>query len=162
MKFSEERSRQEKIAFLKQQWKEETFLGRLDAETLEALVAVLFRAMGNATEEIGGPRDAGADVIVIEPNGTRALVQCKNWRKTVGVRVVRELIGAMGHHKVLKGYIFARSDFSPDARKLAAEWNIDLLDGKQLARLIEKYLPARIPASAQDLSARDSDETFPE
>ena len=63
--------------------------------------------------------------------------QAKRWDNSVGVKVVRELVGSLVEMKCDTGIIVTTSNFSRDALDYnASGYNIILIDGKKLANLM--------------------------
>jgi len=62
----------------------------------EYLVSEAYRRQGYSVQEnTGGGADGGID-LVLNKDGNRLLVQCKNWRsRKVGVTTIRELFGVV-------------------------------------------------------------------
>jgi len=82
------------------------------------------------------------------------LVQCKaqDWGE-VGVKDVRELLGAMGAEKVGEGIIVTSGTFSGEAAEFAAGSNIHVIDGPDL---LAKLLALEDDAQAKVLRAAAS------
>ena len=103
----------------------------------EDLLAEAYRRSGWRVTKTGsaGP-DGGVDLI-IERDGDRYLVQCKQWRNIkVGVRVVREMFGVMTAEGASGVVIVTSGMFTQDARTFAAKKPIDLVEGSQLVKMI--------------------------
>ena len=94
-------------------------LDRLDWFQLEKLVAVLFEQSSYRVESRGGAQPDGGIDLVVETEGNRIAIQCKQWATwKCGVNVVRELMGAMIHEGIGQGYLVAR-EVTNEARELA-------------------------------------------
>ncbi|MGO9246347.1 MAG: restriction endonuclease, partial [Verrucomicrobiia bacterium] len=79
----------------------------------------------------------GVDLMV-EQGGRRIVVQCKHWRTwSVGVRHIRELVGAMAIANAQKGVLVTLRGCTQDARDLAREQGIDIIDEAGLANLMQ-------------------------
>src|SRR5690606_29936877 len=72
----------------------------------EGLVAEFFRRQGYSVRESEPGPDGGID-LDLRRDGERHLVQCKNWSRPVGVKVVRELKGVMAQEGVPEGTLVA-------------------------------------------------------
>ncbi|MGH8465128.1 MAG: restriction endonuclease [Pseudomonas sp.] len=110
----------------------------------EILVGEAFRRQGYAIEEtgLGGP-DGGIDLI-LRRQGQRVLVQCKQWRRRkVGVSVVREMAGLLGHHQADAVKIVCIGTFTRDAEAFAKGKPITLVGGEELLAMIENARSAR-------------------
>jgi restriction system protein len=88
-----------------------------------------------AETERAGP-DGAADLLLTRLNEYH-LVRSRHWRDaTVGPEAVREFQRVMAARHAAGGFIVTSGSFSPEARELARERNIELIDGKQLAPVV--------------------------
>lgn len=131
-------------------------LNRLEWRRFEELCAAYFEALGFRAELKGFGADRGVDLALYE-QGAQApgiLVRCKGWNTyRVGIRSVRELLGAMGAGKVGEGAFATSGIFSEEARALARKHNIHLIDGADLlAKILD--LPAEKAAALLALATR--------
>jgi restriction system protein len=131
------------------QWSPE-LLRMIDWKRFEEVCAEYFRLCGfHATTQSSGP-DGGIDVRLYAPNEHSKIVnivQCKQWRKPVGPKAMREFLGVMTANKLSRGLFVASSTFNEEATRFAAENRIDLIDGR---RFLEKILE-RPPAEQAQL-----------
>jgi HJR/Mrr/RecB family endonuclease len=67
----------------------------MSGRQLEIFVAELFQAMGHRATMLGGAGNQGVD-IVVSYHGERVAVQCKNSRRAVGNKPVREVFAGRG------------------------------------------------------------------
>jgi restriction system protein len=114
----------------------------------EQLVGEAYRRQGYDIEEtgLGGP-DGGIDLL-LRKDGAVTLVQCKHWRsRQIGVSVVREMFGLLHHHRAAAGKIVCTGVFSSDCYRFAVGKPLELVDGKDLERLIGKIKAAPGPTS---------------
>lgn len=117
-------------------------LRSIDWFQFEKLIALAYSGTGSVTRKGGAHPDGGIDLI-IERQGERIGVQCKHWKsRTVGVKVVREMIGAMADAGLKKGMIVSLNPYSNDARELACRHNIEVVDEDGVVDLL-KYLDQR-------------------
>lgn len=138
-----------------------TSAGVLDGmswQEFELLVGETFRQKGfAATETGGGGADGGVD-LVLEKNGEKFLVQCKQWRAfKVGVEIVRELYGLMAARGATGGYVVTSGQFTQEAKEFAAGRNISLVDGGALRELIGGARPRPLIVGAQTVRGNASD-----
>ena len=126
-------------------------LDGLDWFQLEKLVAALFRFQGKSVEERGGAKaDGGVDLVVYSDEST-ALVQCKHWANwKCFPSVVRELIGSMTHEGIANGILVCR-EATPQAKALASEHNIQIIERPGLFELLKEALEANDDAVKQAL-----------
>ncbi len=112
----------------------------------EHVVESLYNAMGFETTLTPPARDGGRDVIAIKTapgEKQRSLVECKLWRKPVGVEVVRSLLGVVSNERSTKGVIVTTSRFTKGAQALAKENSrVELLAWSHLLPLFDQYLGA--------------------
>lgn len=110
-------------------------LDEIDWYQFEKFCAALLRADGFQVERKGGAQpDGGVDLIVAK-SGARALIQCKHWKTwVVQEKVIREMLGSMTHFKVSQGAIYTLKGWTEPARRFAAEHDITLVNGDELAQ----------------------------
>lgn len=102
----------------------------------EAYVAYrLFSRHGYTVQNLPAVKDGGIDLIVTDPAGRRAIVQCKRYRGTVGEATVRDLYGTMMHDGAWMGFLITTGTISASARRWAAGKPIVLIDGERLVEL---------------------------
>lgn len=128
-------------------------------QDFERLVGEAYRQRGYRVRETGGGgADNGID-LVLERDGERHLVQCKQWRaQRVGVEVVRELYGAMAAQGAAGGWVVTSGAFTGPAREFAKGRNIELIDGGALVDLIRRPNVDRIEPVVEPswLESRDA------
>jgi restriction system protein len=103
---------------------------------LEKLAAQVYKKMGYKVQHVGKMGDHGIDVLLINPNLQKEIVQCKQWSKPVGEPVLRDLYGAMMHDQAVRGWIWAPRGFSGPAKAWAKGKSIVLVDDAEIDRLI--------------------------
>ncbi len=101
----------------------------------EQYVARLFRRKGYSVNLRGRSGDHGVDLLVRQPGGKKAIVQCKRYRKSVGPDVVRELYGTLIHERVSHAFLVTTADISDSAREWAQGKPMTLIDGRALAHI---------------------------
>jgi len=107
-------------------------LKSLEWKRFEDVVAEYFRLRGYKAETTSLGKDGGVDVIVYGKESGQAVsvVQCKAWGKAkVGVKEVREFLGAVVAHKVKQGIFITTSEFTGDATEFGKEHEIVLING---------------------------------
>lgn len=126
-------------------------LGAMSWREFELLVGEAFRRRGWHVEETGlSGADGGVDLI-LNKDGHRELVQCKQWRSLqVGVAVVREMWGLANHHGVNGIKVVSLGNFTGDAMEFAHGKPIELINGAALLALIREVqaVSAASPATA--------------
>jgi len=107
----------------------------------EMLVGEAFRGRGFRVRETPPGADGGVD-LVMDRDGDRFLVQCKQWKaQTVGVSIVRELYGVMADRGAQGGYVVTSGRFTAEAAAFARGKPIELVDGPALHDLIRDVEP---------------------
>lgn len=110
----------------------------LDWFQFEKLVAALFSECGFAVQRFGGANpDGGIDLIVTFDHKTSG-VQCKHWKAwPVGVKEIREFIGALKDRGLERGIFVTLQRYSPDAQALAGRHQIELAGELEFTRMLE-------------------------
>ena len=103
---------------------------------LEKLAEQVYRKLGYSVQHVGQTGDHGIDVLLINPNNQKEIVQCKQWSKPVGEAALRDLYGAMVHDQAVRGWIWAPRGFSGPAKSWAQGKPIVLVDDTEINRLI--------------------------
>lgn len=101
----------------------------------EVFVADLFRAMGHPAQVMGRSGDQGVDVL-LDYQGERVAVQCKNYKKRVGNKPVQEVFAGARHHKCSQAWVVAPMGYTKGAFELAASVGVSLFDEGALRKWI--------------------------
>lgn len=122
----------------------------------ESFIGESFREQGYFVMETPEGPDNGVD-LVLRKDGEKTFVQCKHWKtNTVGVEKVRELLGSMTAGGAHNGIFVASGYYTKPAKNLASQSGIRLVDGDDLARLINADIerPKLIPLE-QEVTERE-------
>jgi restriction system protein len=111
-------------------WRFET-VPAMSGSQFELFVTGLFRAMGHNTRVLGGSGDQGVDLIV-DYQGERVAVQCKNYKKPVGNRPVQEVFTGAKHHRCQQAWVVAPAGFTNGADELASSVGVKLFDSASI------------------------------
>jgi len=111
-------------------WRFETVRATSGSQ-FEYFVAGLLRAMGHNTRVLGGSGDQGVDLIV-DYQGERVAVQCKNYEKPVGNRPVQEVYTGARHHRCQQAWVVAPAGFTNGASELAGSVGVKLFDARSI------------------------------
>jgi restriction system protein len=112
-------------------------VNELDWYQFEKLSQVIYSKLGYAVTRRGGAKADGGIDLVIERGGKRTGVQCKHWKEwNVGVRHVRELLGAMNDQKLDGGILLSSKEFTREAADFARRNKIELVDESALKTLL--------------------------
>lgn len=130
----------------------------LSWQYFEELVGEAYRRQGYRVGEndSAGP-DGGID-LVIQKDGKRYLVQCKQWRsQKVGVKIIREMFGLVAAEKAAGGIVITSGQFTRGASEFARGKSLELMDGEQLAELISTV--QNTPMMSTPLSSKNETKT---
>lgn len=119
----------------------------------EKYLQALFVALGyrdvNTTPASG---DFGADLVMKEPTtGKTIAVQAKFYASNspLGNTPVQEIVAALAHYRADEGWVVTNNRFSKQARQLAADNNVRLVDGAGL-KIMEKAAHSNAPSTPQE------------
>ena len=111
----------------------------LDWFQFEKIVALIYRKLGDEVERRGGANADGGLDLLLRRNGLTLGVQCKHWKTwQVGVKSVREFLGALTAAGLKEGIFVSLGKFTPDAATLATRHGIQLVDARDLADLVDR------------------------
>lgn len=116
-------------------------LTALDPTRFERLIEWLLPSRGFVeVEHCGGPGDRGADLIAIDENGRRVVVQCKRYglNHKVGSAEIQRFVGAITIHNANRGMVVTTSTYTTEAIAIAGASRVDLIDGATLLRWIRE------------------------
>ncbi len=126
-------------------------LDNMDPYEFEELVARVYEAQGYVVQRTGGSHDAGIDILaekVAGPARERVAVQCKHQRDNVGRPALQQLWGVVSDDNTLtRGDLVSSGNFTIHAREFASEKRLTLIDGQELARLVEEHHVAEFVTS---------------
>ncbi len=110
-------------------------IDKMSGTEFEEFLAQLFRRLGYKVELVGGMADYGADLIV-EKDNVRTAVQAKCWKTPITVKAIQEINTAKAHYNATQAMVVTNSRFTSNARTLANENHVQLMDRAKLASLI--------------------------
>lgn len=113
-------------------------LKQMDPYAFEALVTETYRALGYHVQHVGHSGDHGVDVELRTNDGQEWVVQCKRYDNSVGEGMIRELYGTMISEKADRAVMVTTAEITPPARTWARGKPIDLVDGQELLKLIQR------------------------
>lgn len=121
-------------------------LNEIDWYQFEKFCAALLEADDFSVERKGGAHPDGGVDLLVEKAGARALIQCKHWRTwNLKESVVREMLGSMTHFSVKQGAIYTLKGWTEPAAELAAQHDITLVNGYELAKsAVLQLTPAKL------------------
>lgn len=110
----------------------------IDWFQFEKLVALVYRKLGYSVARRGGANPDGGIDLVIEKNDQRWAVQCKQWKTwNVGVKSVREFLGALTDAGIPKGIFITLRGYTAEAKQLAEKHGIAIVNETELVRILE-------------------------
>lgn len=124
----------------------------LDPVKFEEFVMKIFEAFGLAGKLTPVTGDDGIDIELFSTDGKKAIAQCKRYNadQTIGVRDIRELLGAMVHSNSAHGFFVTTSTFTDQAKDFAKGKNLLLVDGPKLKKLFLLAVDAERDSSFTD------------
>lgn len=119
--------------------KQKDSLAKLSPDSFEGLVTKLFQAQGYKAQKTKASGDEGKDIILKDTEQTY-YAECKRYASTnkVGRPDIQKLAGAMMGDNIAKGFFVTTSSFTQEAINFSAKANIKLIDGTELALLLEQ------------------------
>lgn len=110
----------------------------MDWFQFEKVVGHVYRKLGYTVTRRGGANPDGGIDLIVEKDGQRSAIQCKQWKTwNVGVKAVRELLGALTDAGISKGTFITLRGYTGEAKQLAGKHDIEMLDEAGLAQLLE-------------------------
>jgi restriction system protein len=111
----------------------------IDWFQFEKLVGLVYRKFGYAVTRRGGANPDGGIDLVIQKDGQKTAVQCKQWKTwNVGVKAVREFLGALTDAGIQKGIVITLCGYAGEAKQLAEKHAIEIVNEVGLARMLEQ------------------------
>ncbi|MBU4257584.1 restriction endonuclease [Patescibacteria group bacterium] len=114
----------------------------MDGIQFENLISNLLQKMGFEVETTKSTGDGGIDIIAYSEQPIiqgRYIIQCKRHSSNISEPVIRDLYGVMTSERANKGILITNSCFTSASISFAKEKPIELIDGKKLLNLMEKY-----------------------
>jgi len=113
-------------------------LRAVDWFQFEKVVEKIYWKLGYTVTRRGGANPDGGIDLVIEKDGQRTAVQCKQWRTwNVGVKAVREFLGALTDSGISNGIFVTIRGYTGEAKELAEKHHIEILNETGLTRMLE-------------------------
>ncbi|PDZ02661.1 restriction endonuclease [Bacillus cereus] len=109
----------------------------MDPREFEYFVADFFRTLGYTVQITSGSNDGGKDIILYKDNEMK-FVEVKRYTKnSIGRPFIQKLHSAIVDADAVGGYFVTLSHFNKNARKYAANKNIELIDGDSLINMMK-------------------------
>ena len=130
-------------------------LRKIDWFQFEKLIELIYKHRGFTVKRFGGANPDGRVDLIVSSQTERFAIQCKHWRKsTVGVKEIREFLGALTDLRVPKGIYITLVGYSGEAKSLADKHGIRILSETDLIKLLEESALM----GSEDISKLFSDE----
>ena len=127
-------------------------LRSIDWFQFEKLVGLVYEYQEYEVERRGGANPDGGIDLVIEKDDVRAGIQCKQWKTwNVGVKPVREFLGALTDAKIQHGIFITLNGYTSDAKQLAEKHGIELINETGFKEMLEKFDFSHDPRVAEIL-----------
>jgi len=115
----------------------------LDPYDFEVFVARLLESQGfTNVAVIGRSGDRGVDVLGVDPDGQRTVVQCKRYLSVnVAAAPIQRLDSYARTRGAVRKIVVATSDFTQAARDEANITDTELVNAEELERWVAEYMP---------------------
>jgi hypothetical protein len=112
-------------------------LRKIDWYQFEKFVAWVYENRGFRVTKKGGAKPDGGIDLIIEKDGQKKAVQCKHWKgRDVGVKAVREFLGALTDAQIPKGIFITLNGYTADAKQLAEKRGIEIINETGLCSML--------------------------
>lgn len=113
-------------------------LRSMDWYQFEKLVGHVYEKLGYTVTRRGGANPDGGIDLIIQKDGQRAAVQCKQWKAwNVGVKTVREFLGALTDAGIKNGKLITLHGYTGEAKQLAEKHEIEIGNEVWLTQMLE-------------------------
>lgn len=130
-----------------------------DGSEFELYLFHLFQQMGyGEVHKTTSSRDFGADLVFVDRQGRRTVVQAKRYgaNHPVGLSAVQEIYASMRYYEADRSIVLTSARYTEACRTLAAVNGVKLLDREDLDELIVLFKSRRID-EAMELIEDDDD-----
>ncbi len=125
--------------------KENSIKQKNNGKALEEEVKELLQSMGLKAATTRTTGDGGIDIIAYSDSPVfsgKYVVQCKDWTGSVGEGVIRDLYGVVTAESANKGILITTGTITKSAQKFSEGKPLELIDGQELNRLMQKFKKA--------------------
>ncbi len=113
-------------------------LRSMDWFQFEKVIGQMYMKLGYNVSRRGGANPDGGIDLVLQKEGQTIAVQCKQWKTwNVGVKAVREFLGALTDSGIQQGKFITLRGYTADARQLAEKHDIEIVNEVGLTQMIE-------------------------
>jgi hypothetical protein len=111
---------------------------KIDWFQFEKLVGLVYEKQGYQVTRRGGANPDGGVDLIIERDGQKTAIQCKQWKTwNVGVKAVREFLGALKDTDIDHGIFITLNGYTGDAKQMAEKHGIELVNEAGLLSMLE-------------------------
>jgi HJR/Mrr/RecB family endonuclease len=128
-------------------------IDNISGHEFEDLVEKLIKELGFITEERKRSADGGIDIKAINEKPILKglyIIQCKRYSSTINESIIRDLYGVVTSERANKGILITNSKFSKQAKNFAKNLPIELIDGDELTKLLEKNLDKKFNKTSKE------------
>lgn len=113
------------------------FWTKMDGWNFETEIAKLFRKRGFDAKVTKGSGDGGVDIL-LNRDGEKTVVQCKQHKTAVPPAAVRDLYGVLTHHNAQKAMLVSTSGFTNGTVEFARNKPIELLGIEDILKMADE------------------------
>ena len=125
----------------------------IDWFQFEQLVCLVCQKRGYTVRRRGGANADGGIDLEVEKDGKKVAIQCKHWKTwNVGVKAVREFLGALTDAGISRGKFITLGGYTGDAKVLADKHHIVMVNETDFARMLEATDARNDPAILEILN----------
>ena len=130
-------------------------ISTLSGTDFEVLVQRLLKKEGyENVVKMGGAGDLGVDIIASKRQKdklTHYIFQCKRWASNVGSDPVQRLYAERMRRGLDHAVCVTTSGYTRDGKKVASDLEVEIVDGKQLMKRLNKYFPGEYYNGIRDI-----------
>ncbi|UTW62865.1 restriction endonuclease [bacterium SCSIO 12741] len=129
---------------IKSIYEDHNLLQVIEPRKFEEIIAELLYSKGFEVNLTKQTKDGGYDILAIQQIGgfpIKFLVECKRYKKNIGIDIIRSFCDVIRHEQANKGIIFTTSYFSKDSQKRKSEMGtiLDLQNREDIIDWIIDY-----------------------
>ena len=129
-------------------------ISTLSGTDFELLVQSLLKAEGYENViKIGGAGDLGVDIIACKKHANKLIhyiFQCKRWASKVGSNPIQRLYAERMRRGLDYSICITTSDYTKDGKKVALDLNVEMVNGSELIKRLNKHFPGKYYNSIHD------------
>lgn len=130
-------------------------ISTLSGNDFEILVQGLLKKEGfENVVKMGGAGDLGVDIIASMRQKDKLLhyiFQCKRWASNVGADPIQRLYAERNRRGLDHAVCVTTSSYTKDGKKIAYDLDVEIVDGKQLMKRLNKYFPGEYYNGIQEI-----------